>query len=54
MNDLLYYLGVLVVILGLVLVVSTIVFTILLKFSPTSNLSGWIRRHLISDEDLEP
>ena len=54
MNDLLYYLGVLVVILGLVLVVSTIVSTILLKTFPTSNLSIWIRRHFITDEDLEP
>ena len=54
MNDVLYYLGVLVVILGLVLVVSTIVSTILLKTFPQSKLSGWIRRHIITDEDLEP
>ena len=25
-----------------------------LKYFPTSKLSGWIRRHIITDEDLEP
>jgi hypothetical protein len=25
-----------------------------LKHFPTSKVSGWIRRHLITDEDLEP
>ena len=26
----------------------------ILKYFPTSKLSGWVRRHLITDEDLEP
>lgn len=26
----------------------------ILKYFPTSKLSGWIRRHFITDEDLEP
>jgi hypothetical protein len=26
----------------------------ILKYFPTSKLSGWIRRHIITDEDLEP
>jgi hypothetical protein len=25
-----------------------------LKYFPTSKVSGWIRRHLITDQDLEP
>jgi hypothetical protein len=25
-----------------------------LKYFPTSKVSGWIRRHIITDEDLEP
>jgi hypothetical protein len=25
-----------------------------LKYFPTSKVSGWIRRHFITDEDLEP
>jgi len=25
-----------------------------LKYFPQSKLSGWIRRHIITDEDLEP
>ena len=25
-----------------------------LKYFPTSKLSGWIRRNIITDEDLEP
>jgi len=25
-----------------------------LKYFPTSKVSGWIRRHLITDVDLEP
>ena len=26
----------------------------ILKYFPKSKLSGWIRRHFITDEDLEP
>ena len=26
----------------------------ILKYFPTSKVSGWIRRHVITDEDLEP
>ena len=54
MNDLLYYIGVLVVILGLTLLCLTLLSIIILKTYPTSNLSGWIRRHIITDKDLEP
>jgi hypothetical protein len=25
-----------------------------LKHFPTTKLSGWVRRHIITDEDLEP
>ena len=25
-----------------------------LKYFPTSKVSGWVRRNLITDEDLEP
>ena len=41
---------VLMVAMALVIATSLMV----LKFFPTSKLSGWVRRNLITDEDLEP
>lgn len=50
MFDPLYYLGVLVVIVMAI----TVTCISILKYFPTSKLSGWIRRHIITDDDLEP
>ena len=50
MFDPLYYLGVLVVIVMTI----TVMCIAVLKYFPTSKLSGWIRKHIITDDDLEP
>ena len=43
-------LGILVLSAALIIGVSLMI----LKYFPTSKVSGWIRRHLITDVDLEP
>jgi hypothetical protein len=43
-------LGILVLSASLIIGVSLMI----LKYFPTSKVSGWIRRHLITDVDLEP
>jgi len=45
------------VILGLIYILfATFVFgsIMILKYFPKSKISEWIRRHIITDEDLEP
>jgi len=54
MFDPLYGLGVMVVIMVVIFVMIIIICMSILKTFPTSKLSGWIRRHLITDKDLEP
>ena len=53
MFDPLYYLGIIVVVLliSTLLILGVLIFS--LKYFPTSKLSSWSRRHVISDEDLE-
>jgi len=44
-------------VLGILMMSSSLIIgvsLITLKYFPTSKLSGWIRRHIITDEDLEP
>ena len=44
-------------ILGYLVISSALIIGIslmILKHFPTSKVSGWIRRHLITDVDLEP
>ena len=43
-------LGILVLSAALIIGVSLMI----LNYFPTSKVSGWIRRYLITDEDLEP
>jgi len=38
--------------LSAVLIIGLSLMTI--KYFPTSKVSGWIRRHIITDQDLEP
>jgi hypothetical protein len=45
-----FVLGILVLSASLIIGVSLMT----LKYFPTSKVSGWIRRHIITDEDLEP
>ena len=54
MFDPLYYLGVMVVIMMLTFVVVIITCMSILKRFPHSKLSGFIRRHILTDIDLEP
>ena len=44
-------------VLGILMLSATLIIGLslmTLKYFPTSKLSGWIRRHIITDEDLEP
>ena len=45
-----FVLGILVLSASLIIGVSLMT----LKYFPTSKVGGWIRRHIITDEDLEP
>lgn len=45
-----FVLGILVLSASLIIGVSLMT----LKYFPTSKVSGWIRRNIITDEDLEP
>jgi len=45
-----FVLGILMLSASLIIGVSLMI----LKYFPQSKLSGWIRRHIITDEDLEP
>jgi hypothetical protein len=53
MYSVLIVLGVLVMIYFLLTLIVLVSYYILLKY-PHSKLSGWIRRHIITDVDLEP
>ena len=53
MYSVLIVLGVLVMIYFLLTLIVLVSYYILLKY-PLSKLSGWIRRHIITDVDLEP
>ena len=54
MFDPLYYLGVVVfiILICISLILGVLIFS--LKYFPTSKLSEWSRKHLITDVDLEP
>ena len=54
MFDPLYYLGVFAFCLTLGFVFLLFVGILSLRFFPTSKLSDWFRRNLITDKDLEP
>ena len=44
-------------VLGILMLSATLIIGLslmTLKYFPTSKLSGWIRRNIITDEDLEP
>jgi hypothetical protein len=44
-------------VLGILMLSATLIIGLsimTLKYFPQSKLSGWIRRHIITDEDLEP
>ena len=45
------------IVLGILMLSATLIIglsLITLKYFPKSKLSGWIRRNIITDEDLEP
>ena len=54
LDPVLYYLGIVVTILMGLFVTIIWGSLLTLKYFPTSNVSSFIRRHIITDEDLEP
>ena len=45
------------IVLGILMLSATLIIGLslmTLKYFPKSKVSGWIRRHIITDEDLEP
>lgn len=53
MSDILYYLG-LIVVICLVPIFSFIIISIILvKRFPNLKVSSWIKKHIITDQDLE-
>ena len=53
LDPFLYYLGV--VVFSIMVMFVTLIWgsMFVLKSFPTSKMSGWIRKHIITDEDLE-
>ena len=54
MFNVLLYIGLTLIVLGLILIELIIVGILFIKFLPKSKLTSWIRRHFITDVDLEP
>jgi hypothetical protein len=54
MFNVLVYIGLTLIVLGLILIELVIIGILFIKFLPKSKITSWIRRHIISDVDLEP
>ena len=54
MFNVLVYIGLTLIVLGLILIELIIVGILFIKFLPKSKITSWIRRHIITDVDLEP
>ena len=50
----LYILTIIVSVLMFFIVLFTWGSMLVLEYFPTTKLSGWVRRHILTDEDLEP
>jgi hypothetical protein len=48
------YIGIIVLILGIILIEFVVVGILFIKFLPKSKITSWIRKYVISDVDLEP
>lgn len=54
LSPILYILTIIVSVLMFFIVLFTCGSMLVLEYFPTTKLSGWVRRHIITDEDLEP
>jgi high-affinity Fe2+/Pb2+ permease len=48
------YIGIIVLILGIILIEFVVVGILFIKFFPKSKITSWIRKYVVSDVDLEP
>ena len=48
------YIGIIVLILGIILIEFVVVGILFLKFFPKSKITSWIRKYVVTDVDLEP
>ena len=54
MFNVLVYIGLTLIVLGMILIELVIVGILFIKFLPKSKITSWIRSHIITDVDLEP
>jgi len=54
MFNVLLYIGLTLIVLGLILIELIIIGILFIKFLPKSKITSWIRRYFITDVDLEP
>jgi high-affinity Fe2+/Pb2+ permease len=48
------YIGIIVLILGIILIEFVVVGILFIKFFPKSKITSWIRKYVVTDVDLEP
>jgi hypothetical protein len=53
MFEVFMYIGIIVLILGIILIELVVVGILFIKFLPKSKITSWIRSHIITDVDLE-
>ena len=54
MFNVLLYIGLTLIVLGLILIELIIVGILFIKFLPKSKITSWIRKYVVTDVDLEP
>ena len=54
MFEVFMYIGIIVLILGIILIEFVVVGILFIKFLPKSKITSWIRKYVVSDVDLEP
>ena len=48
------YIGIIVLILGIILIEFVVVGILFIKFFPKSKITSWIRKYVVTDVDLDP
>jgi high-affinity Fe2+/Pb2+ permease len=54
MFEVFMYIGIIVLILGIILIEFVVVGILFIKFFPKSKITSWIRKYVVTDVDLEP
>jgi hypothetical protein len=54
MFNVLVYIGLTLIVLGLILIELVIIGILFIKFFPKSKITSWIRKYVVTDVDLEP